>query len=46
MFVVSVGVASETPEFQQLGAPVPDSNTSSLHVYELEVTFPQYVFGL
>ena len=40
MFVVSIGENSADPKFQQL-AMVADSTTPSLHVYELNVTFPK-----
>ena len=40
MFVVSVGEGSEDPDFQSL-AKVADSDTPSLYVYKVNVTFPR-----
>ena len=40
MFVVSIGENSADPKFQQV-AVLADSGTPSLHVYELNVTFPK-----
>lgn len=40
MFVVSIGENSADPKFQEI-AMVQDSGTPSLHVYQLNVTFPK-----
>jgi len=40
MFVVSIGENSADPMFKEVGM-IPDSTTPSLHVYELNVTFPK-----
>ncbi|XP_065897850.1 uncharacterized protein [Dysidea avara] len=39
-FVVSIGANSAEPSFQQVGM-IADSNTTSLHLYTLNVTFPK-----
>jgi len=40
MFVVSIGENSADPNFKEL-ATVKDSDTPSLHVYTMNVTFPK-----
>ena len=40
MFVVSIGENSADPQFKEI-AMVADSTTPSLHIYQLNVTFPK-----